>query len=180
MIITMIWCKGLNERCNQNFFSTLFLYLLFHYPNLFLYSQRDPKLFLYSQRGTKLFLYSQRGPNLFLYSLLHYPKLFIYSQRGPKLFLYMPFHYSKRFLCSFSLFAISLPKLFSLYSEGHKTISLFSERPKTFSLFFFSIHYFITQNFFSILRGAQSFFSIHYFITQTFFSILRGGPCTKS
>ena len=148
----MIWCKGLNERCNQNFFSTLFLYLLFHYPNLFLYSQRDPKLFLYSQRG----------PKLFLYSLFHYPKLFLYS---------------------FSLFAISLTKPFSLFSEG----------PKTFSLIFFSICYFITQhffsilrgtqnffsilrgaqNFFSILRGAQDFFSICYFITQNLFSILR-------
>ena len=98
------------------------------------------------------------SPQLFLYSLFHYPKLFLYFSEGPK---------------TFSLFAISL----------HKTFSLFSEGPKTFSLFFFSICYFITHNFFSILREAlnffsilrkaQDFFSIPYLITQNFFSILK-------
>ena len=97
----------------------------------------------------------------------------------------------KLFLYSFSLFAISLPKTFSLFSEGpkpfslfsegsktfflfsegHKTFSLFSERPKTFSLFFFSMCYLITQNFFSILRGAQNIFSILR-EAQNLFSIL--------
>jgi hypothetical protein len=109
----------------------------------------------------KLFLYSLFHyffSILFLYLLFHYPKLFLYFSEGPK---------------TFSLFAISL----------HKTFSLFSEGPKTFSLFFFSICYFITHNFFSILREAlnffsilrkaQNFFSIPYLITQNFFSILK-------
>ena len=65
---------------------------------------------------------------------------------------------------------------FSLYSLFHypKLFLYFSEGPKTFSLFFFSIYYFITHNFFSILREAKNFFSIPYLITQNFFSILRG------
>ena len=102
---------SLFSKGHKTFFSIPFLYVLFNYP----------KLFLYSQRGTKLFFYSQRGPKLFLWS--------------------------------FPLFAISLPKTFSLFffsihyfvtqnfflfSERPNTFSLFSEGPKTFSLFFFS------------------------------------------
>jgi hypothetical protein len=66
----------------QNVFSILFLYALFNYPKLFLYSQRGTKLFFYSQRGPKLFLYS--FSLFFSFCTLH--KTFSLFSEGPKTF----------------------------------------------------------------------------------------------
>jgi hypothetical protein len=118
----------------QNIFSILFLYSLFDYPKLFLYSfslyRGSPTSKVSTSTNSTSTIFSAIGIKFVLYAI-----------SSPKTFSL--FFFSIRYLITQNLFPIRF--LYTLFH--YPKVFLYSQRGPIF----FSIHYFITQNFFSFI-----------------------------